>query len=155
MLLNEIIATTTNEVGISWLDFYSIGHICLGIGVFMFFSLFYTIPKAKGSTPMFSLLLIFILTFIILSLWEILENTILFLTHLKFEDRLDSPQNIFTDMVFGILGSLGAWLFAYWIFEKEKKLWPYYVFGLISFGLWLGVFIILRYLTFMNSPMIS
>jgi uncharacterized membrane protein YeaQ/YmgE (transglycosylase-associated protein family) len=155
MLLNEIIATTTNEVGISWLDFYSIGHICFGIGIFMFFSLFYTIPKAKKSTPMFSLLFIFILTLIILSLWEILENTILLLVNLKFEDRLDSPQNIFTDMLFGILGALGAWFFAKWVFEKEKKVWPYYVFGLISFALWLGIFIILRYLTFMNSPIIS
>jgi uncharacterized membrane protein YeaQ/YmgE (transglycosylase-associated protein family) len=155
MILNAIIATTTSEVGISWLDFYSIGHICFGIGAFLFFSLFYTIPKAKGSVPLFSLLFVFILTLIVLVAWEIIENTILFLSNLKFENRPDSMQNIFTDIMFGIVGGLGAWLFAYLTFEKDKKIWPYYLFGIIGLGLWLGIFIILRYLTFMNSPIIS
>ena len=154
MILNEIVATTTSEVGVSWLDFYSIGHICFGIGVFLFFSLFYSIPKARGDTPLLSLLAVFILTFIILIAWEVLENTLLLILNLKFENRTDSPQNIFTDMIFGTIGALGACLFAYESFEREKKHWPYYVFGLISFAIWIGVFIILRYLTFMNSPII-
>ncbi|MFX1337393.1 MAG: hypothetical protein ACFFDK_02145 [Promethearchaeota archaeon] len=154
MLLNQIIATTSEEVGVSWFDFYSIGHICFGIGLFLFFSLFYSIPKARGDTPIFSLLLVFILTFIILVLWEVFENTWFIPLGWKFENRLDSPQNIFTDLVFGVIGSLGSWIFAYISFEKEKKHWPYYVFGIISFVIWLGIFIILRYLTFMNSPII-
>ena len=147
MILNEIIATTTSEVGVSWLDFYSIGHICFGIGVFLFFSLFYSIPKARGDTPILSLLAVFILTFIILIAWEVIENTLFVILNLKFENRMDSPQNIFTDMVFGIIGALCAWIFAYVSFEKERKHWPYYIFGLISFALWIGVFIILRHLT--------
>jgi hypothetical protein len=147
MFLNEIIATTAKEVGNSWFDFYSIGHIAFGVAVFMFFSLCYTIPKAKGSTPIFSLLFVFILTLIVLILWEVLENTLLLSIGLKFENRMDSPQNIFTDIICGVLGSIGAWLFAKWVFEKEKKIWPYYVFGLISFGIWLSIFIILRYIT--------
>ncbi|TFG30465.1 MAG: DUF2585 family protein [Promethearchaeota archaeon] len=155
MILNEIIATTSSEVGISWFDFYSIGHICLGIGVFLFFSLFYTIPKSKGKTPIFSLLFVFILTIIILIAWEILENTLLLVMNLKFEDRNDSPQNIFTDMIFGTLGGLVAWIFAYITFEKDKKVWPYYTFGLIAFALWLVIFIILRNLTLHNAPIIS
>ncbi len=155
MILNAIIATTSSEVGVSWLDFYSIGHICFGIAIFLFFSLFYTIPKAKGHTPLFSLLFVFILTVIILIAWEILENTLLFVINLKFEDRVDSPQNIFTDIVFGILGGLGAWVFAYMTFEKDRKVWPYYTFGILAFILWLGVFIILRNLTLHNAPIFS
>jgi uncharacterized membrane protein YeaQ/YmgE (transglycosylase-associated protein family) len=155
MILNAIIATTTSEVGISWLDFYTIGHICFGIGAFLFFSLFYTIPKSKGSVPIFSLLFVFILTLIVLVAWEIFENTILFLSNLKFENRPDSLQNIFSDIMFGVIGGLGTWLFAYKTFEKDKKIWPYYLFGIIGLGLWFGVFIILRYLTFMNSPIFS
>ena len=152
MLLNKIIATTSEEVGVSWFDFYSIGHICFAMGLFLFFSLFYSIPKARGDTPIFSLLLVFILTFIILIVWEVAENTLFIALGWKFEDRLDSPQNIFTDIVFGTIGAIGSWIFAYISFEKEKKHWPYYVFGLIAFALWFGVFIVLRYFTLMNSP---
>ncbi len=155
MLLNEIIATTSEEVGVSWFDFYSIGHICFGIGVFLFFSLFYSIPKARGSTPIFSLLFVFILTFIILIAWEVVENTYLYISNLKFENRTDSPQNILTDILFGIIGSLGACLNAYETFEKERKILPYYTTGIIAFILWLGIFIILRHFTLMNSPIFS
>lgn len=155
MILSEIIATKTSEVGVAWFDFYSIGHICFGIGVFLLFSLFYTIPKAKGRTPLFSLIFVFIITFIILIAWEVVENTVLFLLNLKFEDRPDSFRNMFTDVMFGILGALGMWIFAYATFEKDRKIWPYYIFGIIGFLLWIGVFIILRYLTFLNSPIFS
>ncbi|TFG08973.1 MAG: hypothetical protein EU539_00855 [Promethearchaeota archaeon] len=154
-LFNWLVATEVSEVGTSWFDFYSIGHICLGIAIFLFFSLFYTIPKARGSTPIFSLLFVFIITLILLIAWEVLENTLLFMLDLKFENRLDSFQNIFTDIIMGLLGGLIAWLFAYFTFEKHWKLWPYYTFGIICFAVWLGVFIILRELTFLNSPVIS
>ena len=147
MILNEIIATKTSEVGVSWFDFFSIGHICFGIGVFLFFSLCYSIPKARGDTPILSLLAVFILTFIILIAWEVVENTLFLELGLKFGNRRDSPRNIFTDIVFGSLGALGMLLWAYEAFEKGKKHWPYYVFGLIMFVIWLGVFSFLRVLT--------
>ena len=76
MLFNAIFATDVLEVGISWFDFYSIGHLCLGIGLFLFFSLFYTIPKKHGKVPIFSLLLVFILTVILAVVWEIVENIV-------------------------------------------------------------------------------
>ena len=76
MIFNWLFAENVSEVGISWFDFYSIGHICFGIGLFLFFSLFYTIPKKKGHTPIFSLLFVFICTLIILGLWELFENTL-------------------------------------------------------------------------------
>lgn len=147
MLLNEIIATTRDEVGISWFDFYSIGHICFGLGVFMFFSLFYSIPKARGDTPILSLLAVFILTFIIIIAWEVLENTLFIMLGWKFEGRTDSPQNILTDILIGVIGSLFACLNAYETFNKDRKYIPYYTTGLIGFLLWLVVFIVLRDLT--------
>lgn len=155
MLLNEFFATDISEVGIAWFDFYSIGHICFGIGLFLFFSLFYTLPKRKyGTTPIFSLLFVFILTIISSILWEIVENLVFLDLGWKFEDRLDSWQNMTTDVLLCGIGGLGTWLFAYITFEKDKNSFAYYTFGLISLGVWLGVFIILRYLTFQNSPMI-
>ena len=154
MLFNEWIATTIEEVGQSWFDFYSIGHICFGVGLFLFFSLFYTIPKKKGKTPIFSLLFVFICTMICIILWEIVENLIFFDLGWKFEDRIDSWQNITTDIVLCGIGGLGTWLFAYITFEKDKGSFAYYTFGIISFGVWISVFIVLRYLTFENSPII-
>jgi len=154
MLLNELIASEIDEVGISWFDFYSIGHICLGVGLFLFFSLFYTIPKKKGATPIFSLLFVFILTIIFSIIWEVLENILFLDLGWKFENKVDSWQNITTDILLCAIGGLGTWLFAYITFEKEKSTFAYYTFGVIGFGVWFGIFIILRYLTFQNSPII-
>jgi len=152
MLFNGFIATTVDEVGISY--FYSIGHICFGIGVFLLFSLFYTIPKKKGRIPIFSLLLVFILTVVCAVIWEIIEHTVLLNLGLKFENRADSLQNMTTDVLLVAIGGLGTWLFAYLTFEKEKSAFAYYTFGIIGFGVWISVFIILRYLTLHNSPII-
>ncbi|MCK4779882.1 MAG: hypothetical protein KAT57_06840 [Candidatus Lokiarchaeota archaeon] len=154
MLFNKFIATEITEVGISWFDFYSIGHICLGIGLFLFWSLFYTIPKKKGRVPIFSLLFVFILTIVCSIVWEIIEHTIFLDFGWKFENRPDSWQNMTTDVLLCAVGGLGTWLFAYLIFEKDKSAFGYYTFGIIGFGVWVSIFIILRYLTLHNSPII-
>ncbi|MFW9829621.1 MAG: hypothetical protein ACFFEY_18750 [Candidatus Thorarchaeota archaeon] len=122
--------------------------------MFLFWSLFYTIPKKRGRIPIFSLLFVFILTVVCAVIWEIVEQTILLNLGLKFENRLDSWQNMTTDVLLCAVGGLGTWLFAYITFEKEKSALAYYIFGIIGFGVWIGVFIILRYLTFQNSPII-
>ncbi len=147
MFFNEIIATTLDEVGLSWFDFFSIGHITFGVGAFLILSLFYTIPKNKGHTPIFSLLFVFICTLVVLILWEFLENIIFIEIGLKFEGRADSWQNILTDVILGVIGALGTWLFAYLIFEKDKNIWAYYLFGITSFIIWLIFFFVLRYFT--------
>ncbi len=154
MFFNWLIATEISEVGISWFDFYSIGHICYGIGLFLFFSLFYTIPKKKRKVPIFSLLFVFILTMIFVILWEVIENLIFLDLGWKFENRPDSLQNMFTDILLGAIGGFGTWIFAYITFEKEKNSFAYYAFGIIGFGVWISIFIILRYLTLHNSPII-
>jgi hypothetical protein len=143
----DLIAFDPSQVGIAWLDFYSIGHICFGIGAFLFFSLFYTIPKKHGKTPVFSLLFVFICSMVIIVGWEVIENTLFLDFGWKFEDRLDSWQNITSDIIFGAIGALASWLFCYLVFIKEKNIWAYYIFGVLGFGLWIGVFIILRALT--------
>lgn len=154
MLFNLWFATTTDEVGISVFDFYSIGHICFGIGLFLFWSLFYTIPKKKGKIPIFSLLFVFILTIVCAIIWEIIENVLFLPLGWKFENRPDSWMNMTADILLCGVGGLGTWLFAYLTFEKERSAFAYYTFGIIGFGVWISVFIILRYLTFQNSPII-
>ena len=147
MLFVDLFATDPSTVGIAWLDFYSIGHICFGIGLFLFFSLFYTIPKKHGKTPIFSLLFVFILSLVCIILWEVLENFLFIHIGWKFEGRLDSPQNIATDIIIGVLGSLVSWFFCYEVIVKNKNIWTYYIFGIICFGLWFVVFIVLRAFT--------
>lgn len=147
MLFVDLFATDPSMVGIAWFDFYSIGHFCFGIGVFLFFSLFYTIPKHKGKIPIFSLLFVFILTLGILILWEVLENLVFFDLGWKFEGHQDSPQNITTDLIIGSLGGIISWIFCYEIFVKDKNIWAYYIFGIIGFTLWIVVFMILRAFT--------
>ncbi len=147
MLFVDLIATDPSMVGIAWFDFYSIGHLCFGIAVFLFFSLFYTIPKHRGKTPIFSLLFVFIVTIMILLLWEALENFLFIDLGWKFEGRPDSWQNITTDLIIGTFGGTVSWIFCHEVFVKDKRIWTYHVFGNIAFTLWIVVFMILRALT--------
>lgn len=149
MLINEFIATSVDEVGISALDFFSIGHICMGIGIFLFLSLFYTIPMSKddGSQVILPLWLVWILTMVLGIAWEFLENILFIELGIKFEGRQDSIINIITDISLVGVGGLGMWLLAHWIFKTPKLHWLYYLLGIIGFALWIGVFIVLRYLT--------
>jgi len=146
MILNDIIATIPEEVGVSWFDFYSIGHICFGLGVFLFLSLFYVVPKHNGHTEWMALWFIFILAIGVLVLWEVLENSLFIAMGIKFEGRADSLQNIATDLLIGTLGAVINCIAASRI-DKKTHMWKYYVPGIIAFGIWLGVFFILRFLT--------
>ncbi|MBY9006136.1 MAG: hypothetical protein KGD63_05215 [Candidatus Lokiarchaeota archaeon] len=143
MMFNWFFAENISEVGISWLDFYSFGHICFGIGAFTILSLFYTIPKKKGKTPLLSLLGVFFISFLLFIGWELLENILFIQIGWKFEGRIDSWPNIITDILMGIVGALGSWGFCHLLFDKNS-FWAYYLFGICGFGLWLGVFMIMR-----------
>jgi hypothetical protein len=147
MLFVDLFATDPSMVGIAWFDFYSIGHFCFGIGMFLFFSLFYTIPKHQGKKPIFSLLFVFIVVVLILVLWEALENLLFINLGWKFEGRLDSWQNFTTDLLIGAFGGIVSWILCHIASIKDKSFGAYYIFGILSFILWLVVFMILRALT--------
>jgi hypothetical protein len=147
MLFVDLFAIDPSMVGIAWFDFYSIGHFCFGIAVFLIFSLFYTIPKHKGNTPIFSLLFVFIVTMGILILWEFLEYFVFLGLGWKFEGRPDSWQNITTDLLIGAFGGIVSWIFCHEVFVKDKNIWAYYIFGILGFSIWLGVWYIVRAFT--------
>jgi len=146
MILDNIIATIPEEVGISWFDFYSIGHVCFGLGIFLFLSLFYVIPKHRGHTEWIALWFILILAIGVLVLWEVLEHTLFMNMGIKFEGRADSIPNLTTDLLLGTIGAVINCIFAK-IIVKRNRMWAYYIPGLIAFALWLGVFFIARFLT--------
>jgi hypothetical protein len=87
-------------------------------------------------------------------LWEVLEHVVFLPLGLKFENRADSLANMSTDLLLGAIGGVGTWVFAYITFEKDKNSFAYYFFGILGFTVWIGIFIILRYLTLHNSPII-
>jgi len=143
MMFNWLFAENLTEVGLSWFDFYSIGHICFGIAAFTILSLFYTIPKKRGKTPLISLLFVFLLSIVLFIGWELLENLLFIQIGWKFEGRADSWANIITDIIMGMVGALGSWAFCHLVFDKNS-FWIYYLFGICGFALWLGVFMIMR-----------
>ncbi len=147
MLLNWLIGTTPEEVGIALFDFFSIGHITFGIGIFLLFSFFYTIQTKRGITPYFSLLFVYICTFCVLLIWELLENTLFVSLGIKFEGRLDSWMNILTDLIMGAFGGLCTWFLCYQFVERDKNINVYYAFGLTCFAIWFIFFFILRFFT--------
>jgi len=129
-------------VGRSPWDFYSWGHIALGIASFLLISLLITVPEALGGKGLIPWWLIIIIVLFILLFWEFFENVILWLLKWKFEERQDSFINFLWDVIFGMLGSLVMWLFQWIIMDLMGMLgrW-FYIAGAISFGI-----IILAYL---------
>jgi len=116
--------STGSEVGVSWFDAYSLVHVGFGIFLFLLLSLLHTIPK------WLSMLSVFILTILGLIGWEIIENTLFLALGIKVSGKIDNPQNLTSDMIFGILGA-GFLLIVFNIFYEEKK-WVYYVIGGVS-----------------------
>ncbi|MGV9171416.1 MAG: hypothetical protein ACOC35_02445 [Promethearchaeia archaeon] len=150
-LLNWLVATDIDEVGVSAFDFYSIGHICFGLGVVLFFSLFYLIPKHHNNNPIFPLWLVFVLSMGVLIAWEFIENLLFLELGIKFEKRADSVINITTDLILGTIGAVFNTVAAYEVGKKNRHYKWYYLEGLIAFGIWLIIFVILRYLTYWAS----
>lgn len=149
MLFNIWFATSISEVGISAFDFFSIGHICFGIGTLLFFSLFYTIPKQHGNKPLLPLWLVFTLTLIVLIAWEFIENILFFDLGWKFEGRKDSILNITTDIIIGALGAGVNTYLAYKMVELDRNMKGYYIFGLISLAIWIILFVIFRQIAYL------
>jgi hypothetical protein len=128
--------TTGSEVGISWFDAYSLVHVGIGVSIFFFLSLLHTIPKFQSKKEWLSMLSVFILTIFLLIGWEIIENTLVLALGIKASGKIDSPQNLTSDLIFGILGA-GFLLIVFNIFYEEKKMeWVYYVIGGVSSSLY-------------------
>ncbi len=147
MLLQCIIGLTREEAGQCFFDFFSIGHICFGAATFILLSIFYTLPKHHSNKEILPLWLVFILTMIVLIIWELLENLLFIEIGIKFEDQLDSPVNITTDIILGALAAIVCWISAYYIIDKDKNTLGYYIIGIAGFIFWISLFFIARYLT--------
>ena len=131
-----LVGLDADYVGRSPWDFYSWGHIALGIATFLLLSLLITVPEALGGNALIHWWLIIIIVLIILFIWECVENVILWSLGYKFEDRQDSLANFLWDLIFGIMSAGAMWLSAWIIMDVlgAPGRW-FYIVGAVIFGL--------------------
>ena len=157
-----LVGYVLKDVGRSAWDFYSWGHIDMGIMSFLIFSLFITVTQWMDPTAVIWLpwwsLMVMVLIFAVA--WEIIENTILWQMGKKFENRKDSIYNSIWDIIFVMGGGFLMWLFKWIIMDLLGKAgrW-YYLVGFISFGIvllfyFIGYFITSDQTQKMNTPQI-
>ncbi|MFX1315430.1 MAG: hypothetical protein ACFE9T_06165 [Promethearchaeota archaeon] len=140
-------------VGRSPIDFYSWGHIDLGIGSFIIFSLIITVYQYFWEQPAtLEWYWIYIMVIIVAIVWELFENIVLWRLGLKYEDRKDTVLNAFFDVVFVMTGAVVMWLFKWLIVDlmEERFRW-FYLVGLISFVVILICYFIGYYITNENT----
>jgi len=136
-------------VGRSAWDFYSWGHMDIGIAAFLVFSLTITIPEfmyGRGAS-IIAWWMVFLFTFLVAILWELLENTLIY--HWGWRQRgKDSWMNALWDIIFVTAAGAVMWLFEFLI----RELWGYftrwfYIVGAISFFIILICYVVGFYIT--------
>jgi len=130
------VGTTEEYLCRSPWDFYSWGHIDMGIASFLLLSLLITATEALIGPAILSWWHIMLFVFIFGVVWELFENIVLLSLGAKFENRRDSLVNSVWDIIFVCIGGAVMWLFKYLIMD----LWGYqgrwfYIVGAISFGI--------------------
>lgn len=145
---NLFVATTEDCVSISAFDYWSIGHLFWGIFIFLLLYTFFNTPGNPNKNPKLSLWQCEIVTIIIAVAWEVIENTLVYWIGVKV--KLDSPLNIFTDIVIWAIGGLGCWYFTHLMFVKKDTVLAYYLYGVLILALWIILFIVLGNLTKLN-----
>jgi len=132
------IATKKEDVCLKALDFYSFGHIIMGIVLFIisvFISCVFT-------NDLGIIILVGVITcFAGGIIWEIFENIVLLKTRIKFNERRDTWANSMTDQLLVVLGCITqVFIFntanifiisvfdtilitiLFWLFYKTKKM---------------------------------
>lgn len=146
--MNEIIADESNEVGHHPIDYFSWGHVDIGVSIFLLVSLINTIPSWIDQQlvyliPFWSTL---VLSLVFAVLWEIVENTLLIKLQLKFEGRRDSLLNALWDIFFVCVGCVGMWIIkGLMVNLGGPNMIPwYYIVGIIIFVILIIAFLIGR-----------
>ncbi len=152
-----IVATSTSQTGKSPIDYFSWGHVDLGICSFLLLSLINTLPSYFEDQLIYFIpyWLMLVLVFVVAIVWEILENTLFVKLGIKFEGRRDSFKNAVWDIIFGVIGGLATWIFKGILVNicgTAKNSIPQYIIyfytvGFVSFIIILACFFIGRAIT--------
>jgi len=96
----KIVAKTIEDIDITPIDFFSVGHIIFGMIAYLVCNV---VIYALGFHKLFQEYS-FAAALIVSWLWEILENSALLRTRMKFEKRRDDLFNSLTDQGFALIG---------------------------------------------------
>ena len=149
---DSVIGDTKEEVGRAPWDYFSWGHLAMGIMTFILLSLINTIPSLVTNNleyiiPWWFMIVLSIIVFIV---WELLENTLFVEWGFKFEGRRDSLVNAIWDIIFGTIGALTMWLIKGILVNLIMGVpgIPYfYIVGIVLFFITIVCFLIGRLIT--------
>lgn len=137
-------------------DFWSLGHLLAGIGIFMLvFTLYFMIkniidkpgePPGLETPSAKNIRVSWLITLGASITWEIIENTLLYFVGIKI--IFDSWINISTDIIMWSIGGLGAWYLTHLMFVSNDDVHAYYIFTVINLAAFFIIFILFGYLTF-------
>lgn len=151
MIFDWLWATVPSEVSQSVFDFFSFGHLAMGIVVFSLISLISTIRnlfdpknfKVQKSHWMW----FFVGTLIFAVFWEVVENTVLLQWSLKHLNQPDSIINAIADIILGGLSALIIWAIGFLLYEKIKKykFLLFYISDTLLFILFFVIYLVLEF----------
>jgi len=146
-----IVADTKEETGRAPWDYFSWGHIAMGIMSFLLLVLINIIPTYVDQALVYIIPYwwMLILTIVVGIVWEIIENTIFVETGLKFENRRDSFVNATWDVIFVSLGALYIWILKGVMINLigVHLILAFYIVGIVSFIVVIIAFLIGRAMT--------
>ena len=146
-----IVAETKDETARAPWDYFSWGHVDMGIGSFLLLVLINIIPTYVDQALVYIIpyWVMLVLTICVGIVWEIVENTLLVHTGLKFENRRDSFVNAFWDVIFVSIGALYIWIVKGIMINilGVHLILEFYIVGIVSFIVVLIAFFIGRAMT--------
>ena len=147
-----LIGDTKEEVGKAPWDYFSWGHIAMGIMTFILLSLINTIPSLVTNELIYIIpwWLMIVLSIVVALVWEIMENTLFMEWGFKFEGRRDSLVNAIWDVIFVIIGALIMWLIKGILVNVVMGvpgIAPFYIVGIVLFVISIICFLIGRLIT--------
>lgn len=146
-----VVATSKDQTGRAPWDYFSWGHVAMGIMSFLLLVLINIIPTYVDEELVYIIPYWFmlVLTVCVGIGWEIIENTIFVETGLKFENRRDSFINAFWDVIFVIIGALYIWILKGIMINLigVHLILAFYIVGIVSFVVVIIGFLIGRAMT--------
>jgi hypothetical protein len=149
-----IIHVIGEPISIAVFDFWSMGHLLLGIAFFIIaFTIYFiwrnreihpeiiSIHSVKIPAPR-KMFISWIISVIAAIVWEIVENTLGI--YLEMKPILDSPLNLISDIIIWSIGGLIAWYITHLMFVSQRYIIVFYVYGITT--LLVGVFYSVLYI---------
>ena len=149
----QLVGLDEASVSIASFDYWSVGHFLNGVALFILaFTLGWIIhnltdkPKDPINEPEFKkFVLYWVITLVIAVIWEIIENTLLYMVDLKV--KLDGAANIITDITIWGIGGCVGWYMTDLMFLSDKYLRAYYIYGFMSLTMGVLILIVFGFIT--------